>query len=482
MYSQRTRNIIIGSILTTVIVVGSIFLAIILYITTDLFKSNENLFYKYVGQTLDSIKYVQNSQLAEIDNLKEAKPYKVDGKLIYRASDLTTNSVNTRIDMELLQNNLQKESYAKFDLIHNTEKILNVEYAKSNDIVALKSPEIVNAFIGAKDGSLQDLAKKLGVSNTLLIPNYIKNIKLNELLNITEEQKDYIKETYLKVLQQNIDKNKFTKEKDLAVSRDGENYKTTAYHLNLTNEELKQVKIAILQKLKEDDVTLNIIAEKMKILGLNSDETNNLKKLIQDQIDKINNSNNNQNSSGINIMLYTAGGRIITTEIIYENSIKCTIYGTSTENESKRYLLIENLNVDAKYQKIEINENEIRNESESSYNAIININDKTKVGVNLSNKGRATEEKLTTNCKVEIDEQSEIQTISYEGEMIFNNTQNIVQLNNTNCGILNNYEENQLKALVEAVVKRAKEVINQKLQTIGITINQNNEQVSMEEQ
>ena len=473
MYSQKTRNIIIGSILTSVIVVGSILLIIILYITTDLFKSNENLFYKYMGQTFDSLKYVENLQLSEIDNLKEEKPYKVDGKFIYKVSDLNTNSVNTRIDMELLQNNPQKESYANFALIHNTEKIFNVEYAKSNDIVALKSPEIVNAFLGTKNENLQELAKKIGITNTTLLPNSIKDIKLNELLNITEDQRNYIIKTYLKVLQQNIDKSKFTKEKNLAVSRDGENYKTTAYHLNLTNEELKQVKIAILQALKEDDKTLNIIAEKMKILGLDSEENNNLKSLIQNVIDNINHSSNSQELSGINIMLYATGGRIITTEIIYENSIKCTIYGTSTKNESKRYLLIENLNVDTEFQKIEFNENEIRNESESSYNAIININDKTQVKVNLLNKGSAVEEKLTSEFKAEIDEQSKTQTISYEGDMKFNNnnTQSIVKLNKNNCGMLDEYEENQLKTVVEAVVKRTKEVINQKLKTIGIEIN-----------
>ena len=97
MYSQRTRNIIIGSVITTVIVVVALILGITLYTMTDLFKSNDTLFYKYAAQSLDSLKYVQNSQLTEIEKLKDEKTYKVDGKFRYESSDLYANSINGHI-------------------------------------------------------------------------------------------------------------------------------------------------------------------------------------------------------------------------------------------------------------------------------------------------------------------------------------------------------------------------------------------------
>ena len=472
MYSQRTRNIIIGSITAVIVVTALLTFGITLYATTDLFKSNDTLFYKYLSQTLESLKYVENSQLSEIADLKADQAYELAGNISYSENIVNKNPVNAQLEFQIAQNNQKKEGHGKLSLVHNNQSIFDVEYANSNDIIALKSPEIVNAYLGVRNENLQELAKKLGIENEEIIPNSIKEIKLDELFYITEEQNDFIRQTYLEILEQNIDKSKFTKEKDLMVSRDGENYKTTAYHLSLTDEELKQVEIAILQKLKEDDTTLNIIEEKMQMLGINNLEIDKLKNLIQIQIDKIN-ARNIKSGSGINIMLYTTGGRIITTEIIYENSIKCTIYGTSNEKESKRYLLVENLNINTEFEKIEINENEIRSETESSYNAIININDKKQVKANLLNTGSAEEGEVTSTCKVEIEEKDKTQTISYEGKTEFdnNNAENFVQLNKTNCGILNDYEGKQLKVLIEAISEKIKEVVEQKLQMIGLTKN-----------
>ena len=470
MYSQRTRNIIIGSITIGVTIIVLLILGLTLYATTDLFKSNDTLFYKYALQTLDSLKYVENSQLTEIENLKDEKVCKINGNITYKEGRSNANNENAQIGIQIVQNNPKKESYAKLDLIHNKETIFDVEYAKSNNIVALKSPEIVDAYLGIKNENIRQMAEKLGITNTTLIPNSIENVKFNELFYITEEQKDYIKETYLKILEQNIDKSKFTKEKDLTVSREGESYTTTAYRLNLTDEELKQIEIALLETLKDDDTTLSIIEEKMKMLGLDSIESNSLKNIIQNRIDKVKMRPANPSINGMNILLYTSGGKIITTEIIYENSIKCTIYGTSTESESKRYLLIENLNVNAQFQKVEITENEVRNEAESSYNTVITINDKTQVKVDITNKGSVAENKLNSTCKVEIGEQNKIRTITYKGEMNFdyNNNESIIQLNKSNCGILNDYEENQLKTIEKAVSDKIVEVLNEKLQIIGI--------------
>ena len=469
MYSQRTRNIIIASITTVVVVVVFSILGITLYATTDLFKSNETLFYKYLSQTLDSIKYMENSQLAEIEELKAKQEYKINGNLKYE--DNSSNN-NAQVQLEIVQNNPEEKGYGEINLVNNEEAIFNVEYANSGNIVALNSSEIATAYLGVRNENLQELAKKLGISNEKMLPNSIKNIKLSELFNITQEQKNYINATYSEILKQYIDKSKFVKEKDLTVSREGETYNTTAYHLSLTDEELIQVEIAILQKLKEDDKTLNIIEEKMQMLGIDNMEIDELKNSIQILINKINNKNA-KNGIGINIMLYTAGGKIVSTEIIYENSIKCTIYGATKEKESKRYILIENLNIDSNFQKIEITENEIRNKSESSYNAIININDKIKIKANLLNTGDASKKELNTTCKVETEEKGKTRTISYEGKIEFgnSNSENFVQINNKNCAILNDYEEKILKPLIEEVGAKIKEIVAQKLQTIGITIN-----------
>ena len=84
MYSQRTRNIIIGSITAVIVVTALLTFGITLYATTDLFKSNDTLFYKYLSQTLESLKYVENSQLSEIADLKADQAYELAGNISYK--------------------------------------------------------------------------------------------------------------------------------------------------------------------------------------------------------------------------------------------------------------------------------------------------------------------------------------------------------------------------------------------------------------
>lgn len=477
MYNGRKKLIIIIIIILLILIlaIGGVFA----YMTTDLFKSNQTLFFKYIGQTLESIKYVENTQLSEIENLKEQKPYTIVGNLNFEAGETNTD-INANIlskiglNIEAKVNKSDEKAYVKANLTHNNQNLFTTEYANSNNIYALKSDEIVTAFLGIENENLKVLAQKLGIYDTSAIPDSIKSIKINEILTITDEEKAHITETYLSVLTQNINKENFSKENNIAVSKENVTYNATGYRLNLNSEELKQIEIALLQALKEDSITLNILTTKAKLLGLDEKYTqiNNLTNEIEKQIKTINNGNTAL-ENGLSIVVYVDKQEVILTEIIFRNEIKYTIYGITNENANKRYLLIESLSgssISSKIEnkKIEITLNETKSNIESIYSVLINIDDNTGIDIYLTNTGAASENSLNTTCEVNVSQGDLTSTIMYEQEMNFEEEINdIIELSRNNCGVVNDYTTEQLQVLIQSIKQRIETILKEKKQAIG---------------
>ena len=337
MHYGRKRAIIIASIIIGVLLILGIG-GTILYLKTDIFKSNQSLFFKYIEQAAKGIEYTPNANMTNNINRIKEEPFTLAGNLSYETDEKnnpTKNALkNMKFVVEAKVDNSAKKAYGIGTLKSNNQDLFKLEYANTDNIYALKSDEVVTAFIGVENQNLKVLAQKLGITNTSNIPNSVAPIlNLCETLNLTEDEKSHIYETYMPVLEQNIEKSNFTKNKDIAISRDGVVYNTTGYRLELSASELKQIEIKLLQALKEDSITLNLITTKAKTFNLEEKYTqiNTLVQEIDSLINKINKESTNS-QDGIIITVYVENGKVVTTEIIYKNEVKYTIYGQKENN------------------------------------------------------------------------------------------------------------------------------------------------------
>lgn len=479
MHYGKKRAIIIISIIFAVLLVLGIG-GTILYLKTDIFKSNQSLFFKYIEQAIQGIEYVPNDNIINNINRINEEPFALVGNLNYETDEknnATKNALkNMKFSIEAKVDNSEKMAYGVGTLKNNNQDLFKLEYANTNNIYALKSDEVVTAFIGVENQNLKVLAQKLGITNTNNIPNSVAQIlNLNETLNLTENEKTHIYETYMPVLEQNIEKSNFSKNKDIAVSRDGVIYNTTGYRLELNASQLRQIEIKLLQTLKEDSITLNLITTKAKTFNLEEKYTQ-INSLVQ-EIDKlINTINNNSLNSkdGIIITVYVENGKVVTTEIIYKNEIKYTIYGQKETNTNNYYILIENLS-EEEYNKIEIKADEISNSNASTINVLININNKKGIEIYIENANDVEEDILRTNCEVIINEEENNNSIlNYEQEITFKESiTDIAKIDRNNCAVLNDYPTEQLQVLVKSLIQRVQELINQKAQAVGIPLSIN---------
>lgn len=476
MYNGRKKGIIIAIIIVVLVIILGV-AGFFVYSKTDLLKSNQTLFFKYMGQTLENFKYVENTQMAEIRKLKEQKPYIVAGTLSFESDDENNNVLeNMKLTLESKVDKTNEKSYAKANLEFNSQNLFTLEYANSNNIYALKSDEIATAYLGIENNNLKVLAQKLEVMDTTAIPDTITQVKLNQILKISEEEKLHLKETYLPVLIDSISKENYTKETDLAIEKQGVTYNTTAYRLGLNAEELKQLQIALLTALKEDSITLNLITTKAKLLGLDETYTqiNNLNNEIEKQINRISKENTNI-EAGLDIIVYVENGKVITTDIIVKNEIKLSFYGETKESNTNKYIAIENLTADAEYNKIEIQLNETRSAAQSTLNIIANIDDEIKINAYITNTGSASENSLSTTYEITFMQDETTSTINYNQETAFKDEiGDIIEIDRTNCGVLNDYTTEQLQVLMQSLMQRITEVLTEKIQVVGLQMNQVN--------
>lgn len=471
MYYGKKKGIII--IIIIILLLLMVAGGILAYLYTDLFKSNETLFLKYIDQTAKSLKYTENTQMQDVAKLQKQVPYKIQGELNFAYEGEDNSNLEMLKNMKLkIDSNVDKKaekSYTKATAIYQNQDLFELEYANSNNIYALKSSEIVTAFVGIRNENLKSLAQQLGITPTDQIPDRIPFLSYEELFNLSQEEKQHIIDTYLPVIIENIPKNNYSKQTNMPITKEGVEYNTTPYRLDLNAEEIDNIIVKLLETLKQDSITLNTITTKAKLLNLSSEytEINNLTQVIQKLIDNRNNTTEVL-QDGISIIVYTEKGQTVLTEVIIKNQIKLTIYGENKQQNNHTYMMIENLSASDNFTTLEIEITTTKTDTQSNYQVLMNKDNTIGVEIYIDNSGSIGNSSVASNYQVVYNEENNKLIIDYKQDMTLEDVEEqIIELNNTNCAILNDYPADQLAILITAITQQTNFVLNQKMQQIG---------------
>lgn len=472
MYYGKKKGIIIAIVIIILLIVIAVG-GVMLYLFTDLFKSNQTLFLKYIDQTIQGMKYETNDQTKDIIEAQKENPYQIKGTLNfdYDGSENKQAEIlkQIKVELETNANGQEEKTYTKASVLYQNQNLFNLEYANSNNIYALKSDEIVTAFIGVRNENLKVLAQKLGMQDNLNIPDSITPIDYEDLLNISEEEKQHISDTYLPVIVNNIEKSKYSKQSNIPITKEGVEYNTTAYRLDLTSEDIANISVKLLETLKQDSITLNFIATKAKILNLPEEYTqvNNLTKQIDEQIKKIEDSEKSP-ENGVSIVVYEEKGQTVLTEIIIKNNVKFTLYASNTNQKNSIYVMAENLSTSNDYNTVEMQVTQTKTAKQTNTEILVNKDNDKGLEIYLTNEGLPSDEKVTTTCEINYNDGNDKYIANYEQEINFNEENEIISLDNTNCAILNDYPTDQLSLLIVLIDQQIQNVMNQKMQAVGI--------------
>lgn len=486
MYYGKKKGIIIAIVIIILLIAIAVG-GVMLYLFTDLFKSNQTLFLKYFDQTIQGMKYETNDQTKDIIEAQKENPYQMKGTLNFDYDGNENQQAEVlkqmKVELETNANGQEEKSYTKASILYQNQNLFNLEYANSNNIYALKSDEIVTAFIGVRNSNLKVLAQKLGMQDTSNIPDSITPIDYEDLLNISEEEKQHISDTYLPVIVNNIEKSKYSKQSNIPITKEGVEYNTTSYRVDLTSEDIANISVKLLETLKQDSITLNFIATKAKILDLPEEYTqvNNLTKQIDEQIKKIEDSEKSP-ENGVSIVVYEEKGQTVLTEIIIKNNVKFTLYTSNTNQKNSIYVMAENLSTSNDYNTVEMQVTQTKTAKQTNTEILVNKDNDKGLEIYLTNEGLPSDEKVTTTCEINYNDGNDKYIANYEQEINFNEENEIISLDNTNCAILNDYPTDQLSMLIVLIAQQTQNVMNQKMQQLGIQTTNQTEQIITIEQ
>ena len=456
MYYGRKKGIIIAVVVVIVLAVLAAAGAF-LVLKTDLFKSNKTLFWKYASNLVEKDESVKATQLEQIEKLILEQPYTSKGSMSLQASDQGLNSAlqKIKVNVEEKTDMPNGKSHIVSNISYDNNKIFGFEFAKDGDIYALKSDEIVTAFLGVRNENLKVLAQKLGITDTEMIPD---KVSLSDLpkLSISESEMEHIKEIYSQVIVNSIPEENYSKESDVSIEKDGVTHNTKAYRLDLSGSDITKIIGDVLETLKTDSITLNMIATNLKAMGA-PEEYTTVSGLGQ-MIEQINALSKFMNFNDISFVVYSDNGQAIAMEAIVKNLVKLTIFTDTNRVKVQMDSLSTGVNTsvatDITYR---VQPNLI------NFVMKMSINNIELATLNMTMTGSAAEKRLQTEGSFAFKEGNQTIGIDFEEETEFvDQLDNIIELNQNNCAILNDYPQDQLQALLQAVAARIEAVMQEK--------------------
>lgn len=522
---RRNKNnllIVIGIIIVIAIVA---IVGIILFLTTDMFKGNQETFFKYIMQNGELMDIIDNTSNYSED-LKQSK-YTTDGEITFNlisnnpeVANQTIPARNFKINYTAKTDNTLNRTSSEATIKYLTKDLFTLKYIKNEDIYALKSDEVINKYLAFENNNLKDLAQKLGVQDVTSIPNKIENINIKELLYISEQDKQTILTKYMQIINSEIPKDAYTKKKNVDITIKENQLTTNAYTLTLTEAQANNIKKVILQTLKDDEFTLNILLSKINMLSINID-INTLKENIQSIINGLDGSSN---SGDIQLTVYERNRELVRTEysdvngkivIDYTKTADAkSVLITNTYEMFKEHNEVENVNNidDNTYANIEdINENDIVQNNDNALlissnnniklktieiakqktnNAIeqvaiftLNINDKIiKVAIQSKTNNNLNEGNIDNKVVINTNISDETYfTINVTQAINISNDIEVEELNNTNSAKVNDFTAEYTMQLTNAIISRLQQLLQQKTELVTIVQQQENEQQQNQE-
>lgn len=431
----KVRSKVIISLLIVILILGGILAY--LYFFTDIFKSDSQLFFKYLGQVVEKDGFI-NEKLINYNKKKQESKYEDNGNFYVEMNmneldeDLVRRVNNFNIQFSGTVDNIEKKTQQDIFLNYSDDVNFPIKYKYANETAALQTDYVSNKYIGIKNENLKEFVQTLGIEDVENIPEKIDLSNEIEDINFTDEERQQIFNNY-KVLFEN----RFKEEQFKRSEENG----TINYSLTISNQELKNFIITFLETLKNDSIIIPKMEEKLREINLEYDEQESIQEVIQNLIDEMNQ------------------------EEIEEGNI--TIIVTQL-NKKLSGITIKNDEFEGKIAKIQ-------EQNELIYTFEMNIKDieteesmKILLTANFIGLEQMESIKETYQLGISINEDSQEQTVKYtlENTNKFNDNINIEDFNEEEIEILNNYNGIQISNLLTAIVERIIEVNNEQMEEI----------------
>lgn len=348
MKSNKKVLIVVSIILISII---SCLVLAYLYIATDMFKSDKELFAKYFNQNEETFQKITDWNVIELfKELKNENKYEsnTDIKISYSEGGEISNPLNNlTAELDIQNDNEEQYTYVDGKILYEGETYLETELIKQEDVYGVRFKDIIEQFITLEnDENINEIMSDIGVDFE----------KIKELADMFDEQTNNnqeilaLKDKYLNIVFSEIANGEFSKQKDTVITYNKNIVKTNAYTVFLTNSKVENLLLTILENAKNETEILEKINDQEDYKNKIDEITEKIKEEIETPTIKITVYENKQKTlrtvieiGDHNISIENAQqNNEITSKINYSNSsfetlnqLEITISKINNENEEK---------------------------------------------------------------------------------------------------------------------------------------------------
>lgn len=423
---KKNKGLKITIIILAILIILSVIAFALIYVFTDLFKSNKELFAKYAVSMMQEKTAFLPSNLKEYINKKSTTPYENNGSLTANISSNSNEQINNMFNFA---NNARINFSGKVDAANNRdEQNINIFYTNDvslpfnykhvEDIYALQADFALPNYVGIENNNIPELLQKLGVNidSSVEIPNKIEGQDL-ETIKFSDEEMKGLYNNYFMPAINNLTDDKFSKMENSDGSVD--------YAITLTVEDLKNILIQMLQNLSQDTSLIS------KINSIYQEISNGTETIItaDDVNDMISNLQETKvNDGDLTVTITQFNGKV--------NKVDITIISSSESNSNS---------VDSSIEETEANFTIIKEETSSNLTYDISLNmlsGETEItgGLEMSytniNTSSVVENYAIT---VNVNDMTNLK-YSFSNNVVFANSVGIADFDLNNTIVLNNYQ------------------------------------------
>lgn len=444
--NKGTKLLRNGIIIISILIVLLLVVFVVLYFCTDLLKSDKQLFFKYASQLVETEGGFIDNNIEAFYNKKQQMPYENEGKFDFTV-DLGNNT-NEQID---IANDFVVNFSGKADKTNNkAEQNIELKYSDDvswpliyrhdGDIYGIQTDYVSSKYVAVENNNLKEFAGKVGMTDTSDVPEKIEVPENTTSFEYTEEEKQTVQEKYITILENQFRDDQFQAERN----EDG----TIRYILTMTNEELKNLVIALLNELKTDDVTLgkiNNILSEQDLYTNNTIEAEDIDSIIESL------QEGNTEEGEVQFIVAQKNSKLVSISLNQnDNNIQLT---KNNQEDSVNYSISVNFKFDTGLSRIgTIGGTVYFSANYSGLNELNTVKENYELGIAVRDNNGQQVGKYT---------------YQFENNVNFVDSVNIDRLNEENAMILNNYEEESIQNFMTQLGERISNVNAEQMEKIG---------------
>jgi hypothetical protein len=220
----------------------------ILFFATDTFKSDRDMFYTYISQ-MNINELVEGRTQNNYQERLKSESYTNEGTIALKYKEDGMTIIDDAFNYNSKVDPINKLASSDVSVNKSGEEILKVNYLRNEDLYGIKFEEIVNQYVIFENSNLKEFAKKIGIPDTINIPDRIdlnENMGKFELVEIDLEGIKPIYEKYINIVLESIPEEAYSKIED-------------GYKLTIDLKTVQKILVNVLNTLKDDQEIFDLI-------------------------------------------------------------------------------------------------------------------------------------------------------------------------------------------------------------------------------